>query len=319
MEKIKNNVIWTMWWQGEDIAPPLVRACIKSIREYANGADVIVITQYNYRQYAEIPEYVIRKFEKGKFTVTQLSDFLRVTLLYCYGGLWLDSSILVTQPIPKTIFESCFYSLSGASNNNKNIAKGRWTAFLIAGKSGNETLGKIRDCCFQYWSNYDESICYGYFDFFLGMLYDCDEKTRKMIDSVPSYGGDIFELSKKMNKLAGEKIIYKSMFNKLSCKEIYDVETANGPTVYLSILQEYHETDKQKEKVARTNKKMKSLVGHLKKLCSAKRIKLFGFKICILEFVNACMRTSTGKMAQGFADMYNMAVLRFLKEVFKCG
>lgn len=318
MEKIENHVIWTMWWQGEDKAPSLVRSCIKSIRRYANGADVVVITQYNYRHYAEIPEYVIRKFEEGKFTVTQLSDFLRVTLLYNYGGLWLDSSILITQPIPKTIFESCFYSLSGVSNNNKNIAKSRWTAFLIAGKNGNETLGKIRDCCFYYWSNYDESICYGYFDFFMGMLYDCDENTRKMIDSVPLYSGDIFELSKKMNEPAEEKPIYRSIFNKLSCKEIYDVETADGATVYLSILQEYHETDTQKEKNVKTNKKMKSLFGHIKKLCSTKRIKQFGFKISILEFVNACMRTSTGKIAQVFADMYNMAVLRFLKEVFKC-
>ena len=60
-----NHYVWVMWWQGEDSAPELVRMCINSIRKNANGAEVVVITKDNFREYADIPEYIIEKHKRG--------------------------------------------------------------------------------------------------------------------------------------------------------------------------------------------------------------------------------------------------------------
>ena len=35
------HIIWTLWWQGEEKAPTLVKACIESMRRNSNGAKLI--------------------------------------------------------------------------------------------------------------------------------------------------------------------------------------------------------------------------------------------------------------------------------------
>ena len=61
----EHRYIWVMWWQGEQAAPELVRMCIDSIRRNANGAEVVVITKDNYRDYVDIPDYIIEKHRAG--------------------------------------------------------------------------------------------------------------------------------------------------------------------------------------------------------------------------------------------------------------
>lgn len=60
MEKI----VWTLWWQGEDKAPDIVKACINSMRTNIPYAKVVVLNQFNIQEYIKIPEYIIDKFKK---------------------------------------------------------------------------------------------------------------------------------------------------------------------------------------------------------------------------------------------------------------
>lgn len=50
------RIIWTLWWQGEENAPDLVKACIASMRAHANGADVRVLDERNCASYLTLPE-----------------------------------------------------------------------------------------------------------------------------------------------------------------------------------------------------------------------------------------------------------------------
>lgn len=47
--------IWMCWWQGEENAPEIVRACIDSVRRNASGHEVVVITDENLSDYAIFP------------------------------------------------------------------------------------------------------------------------------------------------------------------------------------------------------------------------------------------------------------------------
>ena len=50
-----HNKIWVCWWQGLDNAPDIVKACIKTIKANSEGAEVILITDDNYKNYISFP------------------------------------------------------------------------------------------------------------------------------------------------------------------------------------------------------------------------------------------------------------------------
>lgn len=84
--------IWMCWWQGEENAPEIVRACIDSVRRNAGGHEVVVITDENLSEYVDIPEWVLEKVRAGVMSRTNLSDLLRLSLLAEHGGMWLDAT-----------------------------------------------------------------------------------------------------------------------------------------------------------------------------------------------------------------------------------
>ena len=91
--------IWMCWWQGEENAPEIVRACIDSVRRNAGGHEVVVITDENLSDYVDIPEWVLEKVRAGIMSRTHLSDLLRFALLAEYGGMWLDATFFCTGPL----------------------------------------------------------------------------------------------------------------------------------------------------------------------------------------------------------------------------
>lgn len=57
--------IWICWWQGLEQAPELVKVCVNSIQKNAGNHRVIVLTDDNYKDYVDIPEWVEEKRIKG--------------------------------------------------------------------------------------------------------------------------------------------------------------------------------------------------------------------------------------------------------------
>ena len=52
---IGNAPVWVLWLQGYEAAPPLVQTCIDSIRRQAGTRPVILLTQQNVEEYAQLP------------------------------------------------------------------------------------------------------------------------------------------------------------------------------------------------------------------------------------------------------------------------
>ena len=55
--------IWIFWWQGYEAAPLLVKKCIDSITRNAKNHPVVLITKKNWRNHADIPDYIIQKLD----------------------------------------------------------------------------------------------------------------------------------------------------------------------------------------------------------------------------------------------------------------
>ena len=88
--------IWCCWWQGEAQMPELVKMCHARLKQVipASKAELHLITLDNYRDYVQLPEHIIKKFENKIITMTTMSDVLRFALLEKYGGYWLDATVL---------------------------------------------------------------------------------------------------------------------------------------------------------------------------------------------------------------------------------
>ena len=98
-EHKRSKVIWFCWLQGMEDAPVIVKACYHSLTRHlvkVKGYRLEVIDGKNWRQFIELPDYVVRKWEKGRIPAANFSDLLRLELLIKYGGTWIDSTVLCT-------------------------------------------------------------------------------------------------------------------------------------------------------------------------------------------------------------------------------
>ena len=101
----ENAPVWVCWWTGVEMAPDLVKQCIKSIRKQTGSHPVHVIDQNSYSVYIDIPDYMMHKVKNGQMGIAHLSDYIRVSLLEKYGGLWLDSTIFCASSLPESYFD----------------------------------------------------------------------------------------------------------------------------------------------------------------------------------------------------------------------
>lgn len=271
MEKI----IWTLWWQGEVHMPPVVKDCVNSMKQHSNGAEVIVLDEDNLGNYIEIPTVVKEKFERNKITITHLSDIIRFELLHKYGGLWLDSTVMVSEDIPDWIFEADFYTIkNGTGGDYKNVAKERWTAFILGGKKGNPVIEGVRWLFQEYWREHEKLVCYFLIDFCMNDVYEAVPEAKAFMDAVPDYEGNVFAQD-------------SSMFRKLSWK------TPKGNKVI---------------------NRVKSLMRHIKEFTRIENMKMWGFKIQWYTFLWNCTRTSYNKISMIIAARYNAVISEYWGE-----
>lgn len=96
---IGKDIIWQYWGQGFENVPEVVGICLGSIDKYAGDRMIIRLDDKSINEYLEIPARILAK-RGGTFSVTAFSDLIRVALLVFYGGIWIDSTILLTGNLP---------------------------------------------------------------------------------------------------------------------------------------------------------------------------------------------------------------------------
>lgn len=236
------HYIWVMWWQGESSAPELVRMCIDSMRKNANGAEVVVIDKNNYYQYADIPSYIIEKHEKGYISFAQLSDIMRIYLISSHGGLWLDSTIYVSQKIPSEIFEKTFYSLHTSLKKTAFVQNDRVHCFVLGGLSDSKLISFVKELLSSYWIDHDVIIDYYLLDYSIMLAYWKFDDIHSMIDNLDSTSEGLYELVSILNnpydKNKVSRILSDNLFSKLVWNQKHRCHIDGKDTVYGFLLNE---------------------------------------------------------------------------------
>lgn len=228
--------IWVMWWQGEENAPELVKACIASMRRNANGAEVVVITKHNFREYADIPQHILDKHELGYVSFAQLSDIMRVYLISRHGGLWLDSTVYVSKPIPDSVFDARFYSQHTKYKKTAFVQNDRIHCFIIGGAPGSKLFMFEREFLADYWRDHDVIIDYYLLDYSIMLAYWSMDDIRQMIDSLEYTSEGLYELEASLDSpydpVETGRILEENLFSKLVWNKRHKKERGGMKTVY---------------------------------------------------------------------------------------
>lgn len=170
----RNNVIWFCWLQGLEKAPRIVKVCYDSLKTHLTDRTIRVIDSKNWKEFIELPRYIVDKWEKGRIPAPNFSDILRLELLIRYGGTWIDSTVLCTGFVSHATQESRVYLDSdlflfqytppGTANN---ISISNW---FITACSNQKVLMVLRDMLYEYWKDYDCTLDYYIFHLFFTMV-----------------------------------------------------------------------------------------------------------------------------------------------------
>lgn len=236
-----NKTVWIFWWQGIEQAPDLVKVCYKSIVDNLEGWNIVLITKDNYKQYAEIPEFIIEKLDKGIITLTHFSDILRLDLLLRHGGLWLDATVLCSDGnIPDIILKSDLF----VYQTQKPGADGHATlmsSWCIWSKPNDFILKATQNLLYAYWKRYNYMTDYFLLHQFMTIVMKEFPKKAKRIPPYTNENPHILLLHffDNYNERLWEDWKRQSFFHKLSYKlDKKDMEKAG--TCYDIIINQQH-------------------------------------------------------------------------------
>ena len=186
----KNDKIFTIWLQGEDKAPALVKACYRSVRRHCKQ-ELIVLDAESVFDYISLPEEIVKKYKDGKIGHAHFADICRVELLYEHGGFWLDSTGFVTAPIPDWIENQDFFVF--LTGNNYDIGGSPYSFMqncFIRARKGSYLLAAWRAMILDYWKKENHTFDYFMHQLLFRTLVTNDERAKKYFAEMPHVAQD---------------------------------------------------------------------------------------------------------------------------------
>lgn len=229
----KNAPIWVCWWTGEKKAPLLVQQCIKSIKKNAGEHPVYIISEENYSEYVNIPIYILNKMESKKMGLAHFSDYLRVSLLERYGGLWLDATIFCSRKIPEECFLLPFFTCKSEVKKGYYLSDFQWVTFCLGGWKHQVFYQFMKNAFEIYWREENTAIDYLFFDDLIYIAKENIPSIRKSLETVPINNIHRDDLQAAMNDALPAKEFWNvirddTSLYKLSWRETYSKMSSDG-------------------------------------------------------------------------------------------
>ncbi len=177
----RDEKIFTIWLQGEDNAPPLIKACFNSIRKNCKQ-ELVVLDEKTLFDYISLPDYVLRKRKKGQIKNAHFADICRVELLYRHGGIWLDSTGFATAKIPNWITDEDFFVyLVGNAGSKYSFMQN----CFIRSRKGSYLLQAWRAVILEYWKREPKSFDYFMHQLLFRTIVTYDKKCKSEFEKMP--------------------------------------------------------------------------------------------------------------------------------------
>ena len=235
-----DKIIWQFWGQGEDInTPEIVRASFASIEKHAGEYQRICLNIQTIQDYLDLPDFVYEKLKTKKdFSYAFFADILRISLLSTYGGVWIDSTILLTDNISSEILNHDFFMFQRSKRpddyenwENINIDYWGWdkdfrvnvlNSFIVS-KKNHKITNAIKTILLNYWYKEEKYIHYFLFQILFDELMKIDEfkelNSQIISDTIPHllhYYKDEDYTKELWNKITSATQIHKLSY--FDCK-----------------------------------------------------------------------------------------------------
>lgn len=223
----KEILAWTSWWQGEEQAPAMVRACLASQRRnLPEGVRQIIITEDNCKEYLSLPEHITEKVKDGRISLTTLSDIIRAALLYKYGGFWMDSTLYVCKKLGEEILDHPIYTRN--LPETQYCADAMWSGWFLYAKPGNKLFAFLMESFFYYFSVHDRIRYYFMVDYIIAIACNTFPEVEKQLKAVPYNNEGAQELVKHLWEPYDEGQIKEYIKNTSVQKLTYKFEDREG-------------------------------------------------------------------------------------------
>lgn len=242
-----SGCIWTAWLQGEENAPEVIQLTIASMRRYANNHRVIVLTNDNVDSFIQIPAEIKKKHSDGSMGHAHYADVIRMIILAKYGGIWLDATMILHEPINEEAFTTPFFSIGFDSEKKAQfVSDHKWIVRFMGGCKNSKYLFDIASMLTDFWKEHSIPIDYFVFDYIIAVLYQNDISFRNIVDHLEKQNRFTYELGKYINEPFNDSIL-KDLFSQkdvytLSYRQQYQKQTAEGLlTCYGYLYNQYFE------------------------------------------------------------------------------
>lgn len=215
----KNEKIYSIWLQGEENAPELVKACFRSIRRNCEQ-ELIVLDEKTVFDYITLPDIIVQKYKQGKIQRAHFADICRVELLYEHGGYWLDSTDFMMTSMPKWITEQDFFMFLTGTKYGSPYSFTQ-NCFIRARK-GSYLLAAWRAMIFNYWTKENREFDYFMHQLLYKTLVTYDRKAKEYFEKMPHVSQDPTHIlwaeykNKTFNQADFDKMAQDACFQKLT-------------------------------------------------------------------------------------------------------
>ncbi len=155
-EHIISKKVWVCWLQGIENAPQVVKVCYQSILNNLYDREIVLLDNNNFSEYVDIPDFIIKKYNKGIITPTHFSDILRLELLKKYGGTWIDATMFITDKnLPDYMLNDKLFICQSIEDTAAQIE-----SFFITSESNNKIITMTLELLYKYWEKHNVLIHY---------------------------------------------------------------------------------------------------------------------------------------------------------------
>ena len=221
----ENEKIFTLWLQGEDNAPPLVKACFRSIRRHCKQ-ELVVLDENTIFDYITLPEEIMAKRRAGKIKHAHFADICRVELLYEHGGFWLDSTGFATGPIPDWIVEQDFFVYLAGQNVGSPYSY--MQNCFIRARKGAYLLDAWRAMILDFWIHENHNFDYFMHQLVFKTLVHNDPRAIEYFAKMPHVDQDP---THALWWAYGSKPFNQEIFDRVTSGAFFQKTTYNSPWV----------------------------------------------------------------------------------------
>lgn len=236
-KQIKNDkIIWQFWGQGWEYKklPKVIKISSSSVKKYKKDCEIYYLDMNNIEEYLKIPKYILEKIENKKMSYAHFTDIIRLALLYYYGGVWLDATVLLTDNIPQKYFEMEYFMFQ-RDDNLKD--KKKWEDFdsvyfswdkdmrirvmnsVIFAKKNSKVIKTLLDLLLIFWKDNEKAPKYFFFQILYYELMKNYYKKYQCEIISDTYSHELMRVwYEKYKEKEFEKIKEKTSIHKLSFK-----------------------------------------------------------------------------------------------------